>query len=239
VKQLEVPWRAWDAWVVFLLSWIGLPILMLLALKQLASLPLVAQYTAAIAQGDLGASFAFDLVINLAGLGVVAYFLQKYQAHWSTLGLRRFKLLKAILIIFGAVIAFGILVSLAFSLVAWLYPSFNADQVQANEFTEAATNPQTRRLSFIALVLIPPVIEEIIFRGFIFPAFSKKRGVIFGAITSSLLFGLAHLQGNVTVYTIVLGLLLCLMYVKLRSIVPGMVLHMINNYLAFMALTSK
>ncbi len=88
-------------------------------------------------------------------------------------------------------------------------------------------------------MLIPPIIEETVFRGFIFPAFSKRFGVIIGALLSSLLFGFAHLQYNVGVYTVVLGLLLCLLYIKLRSIVPGIFLHMLNNYLAFVALTHK
>jgi len=32
---------------------------------------------------------------------------------------------------------------------------------------------------------------------------------------------------------------LCFMYVKLKSTVPGMVLHMLNNLLAFAALSQK
>ena len=88
-------------------------------------------------------------------------------------------------------------------------------------------------------MLVPPVLEETIFRGFIFPAISKRTGVIWGAILSSALFGLAHAQGNITVYTFVLGLVLCFMYVRLRSILPGMALHMLNNYLAFLAYTQK
>jgi membrane protease YdiL (CAAX protease family) len=82
-------------------------------------------------------------------------------------------------------------------------------------------------------VLLPPIIEETIFRGFIFPAISTRTGVIWGAILSSLLFGAFHGQANVFVYTAILGLLLCFMYVRTKSIIPGMVLHMLNNFLAF------
>ncbi len=88
-------------------------------------------------------------------------------------------------------------------------------------------------------MILPPIIEETVFRGFIFPAFAKKWGVIWGAIASSILFGFAHLQANVGVYTFVIGLLLCFLYVRLKSIIPGIFFHMLNNYLAFVALTGK
>jgi membrane protease YdiL (CAAX protease family) len=67
---------------------------------------------------------------------------------------------------------------------------------------------------------------------------AKRWGVITGAIVSSAIFGLAHAQANISIYTWLLGLLLCAMYVRLKSIIPGMALHMLNNYLAFLALTS-
>ncbi len=94
-------------------------------------------------------------------------------------------------------------------------------------------------LSLWALVIIPPIIEEIVFRGFMFPAFAKRFGVVLGAVVSSLLFAVAHLQLNVSVYTFILGLLLCFLYVRLGSTIPGIGIHMLNNYLAYMALNQK
>ena len=107
-----------------------------------------------------------------------------------------------------------------------------------NDFTKARP-PRALRFVLVALVLLRPVVEETVFRGFIFPALSKRWGVVMGALGSSILFGIAHLQYNVSLYTIVLGLLLCFMYARLRSIWPGMVLHMLNNYLAYVALFHK
>ena len=65
-----------------------------------------------------------------------------------------------------------------------------------------------------------------------------KRALAF-AIFSGVLFGFAHLQPNVSIYTFILGLLLCAMYVRLGSIVPGIALHMLNNYFAYVALNQK
>jgi hypothetical protein len=139
--------------------------------------------------------------------------------------------LAAILVIFIA------LSNLVLILVSVLVPSFNANQAQTNEFTGSAGSHQS--LALIALVLLPPILEETIFRGFLFPALAKKWGVGWGAIISSAIFGIAHAQANISIYTFVLGLLLCFMYVRLKSIFPGMAVHMLNNYLAYIALTSK
>jgi membrane protease YdiL (CAAX protease family) len=69
-----------------------------------------------------------------------------------------------------------------------------------------------------------------------FPALADRLGPVIGAIITSLLFGLAHFQLNVSVYTVVLSLLLCMMYWRLRSIWPGIAFHMLNNYLVFLTL---
>lgn len=80
-----------------------------------------------------------------------------------------------------------------------------------------------------------PIIEEIYFRGFLLPAFSK-HSFLFGALISSLFFGLLHFQLNVAIYTFILGMFLAYMYYRLGSIVPGIILHMGNNLIAFLLL---
>jgi membrane protease YdiL (CAAX protease family) len=130
-----------------------------------------------------------------------------------------------------------VLTGLALWLVSVLVPGFDPNQAQQNDLIAGAVkNPW---LALISLVILPPVIEETVFRGFIFPALAKRTGLIIGAILSSALFGLAHWQANISVYTFVLGLLLCFTYVRTRSLIPGILLHMANNALAFLALTMK
>ncbi|MBW3537966.1 CPBP family intramembrane metalloprotease [Candidatus Parcubacteria bacterium] len=235
-RSLHVPWHVGDAFKVFLLAWIGLPLLIVLALGQLApAVPLLGRLLRALEAGSIEATFTLVVVDAVAAFALVLYYLKRRGATWRDLGLRRFKVWRAVAYVLGTVTALAVLVPLVFVLVSWLFPGFNPDQAQTNEFTQATT-PEARRLSFIALVLLPPLVEELVFRGFIFPAFATRWGVWWGAIGSSLLFGAAHLQFNVTVYTVVLGLLLCMLYVKLGSIWPGVAFHLFNNYLAFIAL---
>ncbi len=137
----------------------------------------------------------------------------------------------------GLAVIFFVGVQLALMLVTLLLPGFNANQAQSNGIITTAK--QQPILAIFALVILPPMLEETLFRGLMFPTLSKRIGLVWGAILSSALFGFAHLQANISVYTFVLGLVLCFMYVKLKSTIPGMLLHMLNNYVAFIVTFHK
>lgn len=228
-SRLAVPWGIKEA-LLFMLGWTVLPSVVLVFLFRSAPVAL---------GGDSPlVNLGLLLLDGAIGLGLIWYFLKQKGAGLRDLGLRQFRLWESTLILLATLVFFWVAVTAAYWLVDVLVPSFNPDQEQVNEFTEAMGTPLGRAVSFIALVLIPPVLEEISFRGFLFPAFSHRLGVWGAAIVSSALFGLAHFQFNISVYTLVLGLLLCMMYYKLGSIWPGIALHMINNGLAYWTLLS-
>ena len=236
--HLNVPWTVWQATSTFLLAWIALPLVIVLVLAVLAPyLPFAHSLTAGLQSGDVKVSFGLDLLDAAAALGFVALYLRRYHLGWASVGWRKAPLGKTVLYFVVGFVGFLLVATLLLTLVSLLDPSFNANQAQTNEYTGAVKT--NRSLTLIALVLIPPIIEETVFRGFIFPAMAKKWGIIWGAIGSSALFGIAHLQANVSIYTFALGLVLCFFYVKLKSIFPGMAIHMLNNFLAFYALYSK
>lgn len=234
MRRLEVPWSALDA-VMVVAAWFGLQVLIFMSLGQLSFIEPVRQFNQLIDAGDIGASFSLVVINSLLIAGLVWLRLRAYGASWRDLGFRNFKPLKALIYLVITLVCFQIAVVLMYSVIQALWPTFNPEQEQVNEFI----NPEGAvavRLSFMALVILPAVVEEALFRGFLFPAFSKHWGVWVGAGLSSLLFGIAHLQANVVVYTFMMGLLLCMMYWKLRSIWPGVIFHGLNNLLAFILL---
>ena len=89
---------------------------------------------------------------------------------------------------------------------------------------------------FIAVGVLVPIAEEMVFRGAILRRLldltgNEKRWI--AIVTSAALFGLVHgnmLQG---LNAFALGLLLGWMYVRTRSIVPGVVMHLTNNSLSY------
>jgi hypothetical protein len=177
--------------------------------------PALRPFVNGLLNGDVQASFALVILDAIGSYATIAFYLQKYHVSWRELGFRRFSLLRATILIIGIFVLFALSIGIIYALIQTLYPSFNAEQPQTNEFTNAPTSAHW--YSLLALVIIPPLVEEPVFRGFIFPAFSRRFGVLAGAIISSVLFGFAHLQANVGVYTFVLGLLLCFLYARLGS----------------------
>jgi membrane protease YdiL (CAAX protease family) len=230
---LDVPWSLRDVFL-FVVAWFGIQLVIGAGLALLAPhVPAVNHFIDLAQKGDIGVSFGLDLVDAALGLGIVALYLRKYRVGWAMVGWRRVSILKTGGYVLGVLLVFVLAASALIYVVSLLVPSFNANQPQNNEFLQTArAHPD---LALVALVLLPPVLEETIFRGFLFPAIAKRTGLIWGAVLSSALFGIAHMQANISVYTFVLGLVLCFMYVRLRSILPGMALHMLNNYLALMA----
>lgn len=183
------------------------------------------------------ANLIFAIVDAIGSLAIIGYLLHRTGANWRDLGFRGFSWWKALLYIGGLFIAFILVVQILYVVVQLLVPGFNPDEPQTNDFDGLATS--LRGWLPVVLVVLPAFVEETVFRGFVFPALSKRFGLIAGAAISSFLFGLAHVQPNVIVYTFVIGLVLCFLYVRLGSIIPGIALHAFNNYIAFIAISQS
>ena len=96
-------------------------------------------------------------------------------------------------------------------------------------------------LSALLTTVIAPICEETLFRGYIFPALSKWKGWLPGALMTGVLFGGVH-AGSAPVQDLVplgvLGFVLCVLYRRTGSLYPGIATHSLNNSLAFGALES-
>lgn len=87
------------------------------------------------------------------------------------------------------------------------------------------------------VTVVAPVAEEVFFRGYVFGALRNWRGMWVGALLTGTLFGAIHLGSAPDVLYLpilaVFGVLLCLLYVRTKSLYPCIVLHAINNCVAF------
>ena len=88
----------------------------------------------------------------------------------------------------------------------------------------------------VLLIVIAPFAEEIFFRGFLYQAFRNSFGVWPGAILSGLVFGVIHFEFFKLVQLAILGVILALLFERTRSLWPPIMLHAINNTLAFIYL---
>lgn len=96
--------------------------------------------------------------------------------------------------------------------------------------------------SFISIVIIAPIVEEIVFRGLLFRTIIHRNRIL-AYITTFLLFGLAHLtfgdsaDGIIELIFLpiygVSGLLFAYVYEKTNCIYTSMLTHAINNAIGF------
>ncbi len=136
-----------------------------------------------------------------------------------------------------------VVATLLASLLVWIFsmfPWFNAEEVQNVGFG-LLSGSFDRVIAFITLVILAPIAEEIIFRGWLYGLVRKKTSVamssawsiILSSLLVSLVFGLVHLQWNVGVNVFAMSLVLCAMREITGTIYSGMIMHMIKNGVAF------
>ncbi len=81
----------------------------------------------------------------------------------------------------------------------------------------------------IAVGIMAPVLEEVIFRGLIFNQLEKNTNVYFALTAQALLFGIVHLNVIQGAYAFVLGLLMGLSFLWSRSLLLPISIHMGMN----------
>ena len=77
------------------------------------------------------------------------------------------------------------------------------------------------------------VLEELLCRGLIFEVLHKRLGVKTSILFSSLFFGLIHFDIATAIVAVVAGIIFGVLYVRTSSLYTTIIIHSINNTLAF------
>jgi ABC-2 type transport system permease protein/sodium transport system permease protein len=94
-------------------------------------------------------------------------------------------------------------------------------------------------LTLLTMAIVPAFFEEWFFRGYLFPALHTKTTTATAIVVSAIAFGLFHavnpnpLAVERVVSTTLVGLLLGWVRWRTGSVLPGIVLHAVNNALVF------
>jgi hypothetical protein len=139
------------------------------------------------------------------------------------LGVRRFK--PSALKWMGAAIG-------AYLLFAFLYSLLIVEPHQEDIAEGFGAIP----VQILLIVIAAPISEEIAFRGMLFGGLREKLPRLVAALIAGVVFGGLHALTGVSAVPplIVFGFVLSLLYEKTGSIVPGIVLHMLNNSVALL-----
>ena len=134
----------------------------------------------------------------------------------------------------AAFIAAMILMVVVLALIGQIIPGFNIEQTQEIGVDPRAIYNRTEMLAVFALfVIIAPISEELIFRGYLYGKLRQMTSIVTSTLITSLLFGLAHLQPNVAVATFVMSVVMCLCREATQSIYPAIIVHILKNGIAF------
>ena len=92
--------------------------------------------------------------------------------------------------------------------------------------------------AFAALVIAAPVLEELLCRGVVLEALRARYGTLTAWWGSALFFGVLHLQPALAVNAFVIGLVLGYLYILADSLWATMILHALNNAVAYLLLAT-
>jgi membrane protease YdiL (CAAX protease family) len=90
-------------------------------------------------------------------------------------------------------------------------------------------------LACIALAIVGPLVEELLFRGLLTAAFRQRFGPWRTALLTAALFALAHVLPRVIPPVFILGLALAFVYERVGSTLPGVLTHCLYNGIAVAA----
>lgn len=132
---------------------------------------------------------------------------------------------------FGWVVLLGFAVQHATSLIMM---AINAMMPSAmNEYTEMIDSSGISEYSLLwaaATLILPPIVEEVIFRGLILQYLGKAgASFIVANLIQAVLFGIFHMNLVQGIYTALLGFLLGYLAYRYDSIFVPMILHAIYN----------
>jgi hypothetical protein len=98
-------------------------------------------------------------------------------------------------------------------------------------YSDAGNFPVIANLmGFLVVVGMAPVVEELIFRGFLLHRWIDRWGTYKGILASSLLFGLMHPDPlGATIF----GIAMCVLYLRSQTLLVPMLGHAFNNLVAY------
>jgi membrane protease YdiL (CAAX protease family) len=92
----------------------------------------------------------------------------------------------------------------------------------------------TAVLVTLGVAVAAPIVEEITFRGYLFPALTRWKGPWIGALVCGVVFGLAHFAVHppeLLPMMAVFGVFACMLFWFTGSLLPCIALHAMNNAL--------
>lgn len=171
------------------------------------------------------------LLLFIAAIAAIVLFwliarqLKVSKNTWALLGIRKFKFWKS----FKYIAGWPLVIIGCLAVVALVSNLLGYQPSEKGGLNDPVAAKHQLLAVLIAVSLFVPLLEEVLYRGILFPSIARKYGTIWGVILSSIFFAVSHINPIQMVTAVILAPYLCLMYKRLNSIIPGMILHSLHN----------
>lgn len=212
----EAPsWNMWQAIFVLLLYYVGQYVL------GLSHIPIDLSSNEAFFQYILGNGGRFVLGVGLVWVGLLLI-----KGSWEKLGINRFRL-RYLLIGLVAGIGLALAVSVAAKLLSWLFGE-PAPQVIVTTL-QSVHSPWQVFLLCLCTVVLAPMVEELLFRGLLYPPIRALCSPFQAMCLVALIFAAFHFDLFRFIPLFIGAVGLTLLLEKTRSLWPGIVAHGVWN----------
>lgn len=181
---------------------------------------------------DNVSGWLFSFLVQVVGMGVIPITLFKFWVEEDVISGFSLKV-KLPPVTYVLAIVLGFLVSYLNTGISVIWQSMLRliGYTHVNSVGTIYSDAGVLVMELITTALLPGIFEEITDRGLVlrmFKGIENEKLVIF---LTAMLFGLAHQNVVQTGYTFVGGLIFAYLALKTKSILPGMIIHFINNAL--------
>jgi uncharacterized protein len=237
-EDLRVPWGWLDLLILVVLAVGGIIVLSVLVAIGLAATggnPRQLQQSAT-------ANFLIVVIQAILDLGLLGFLaaqmrLRFHSPFWWGIGWRRLDTgTIPRWLAYGGLVLGGFLIAVLVTFASALVPPKGELPIQ-----QILQDRHTLILFALMAVFIAPVVEETLFRGYLYPVVARSFGMSAGVISTGIVFGLLHasqLSGGwwQIALLVVVGIIFTLVRAKTRTVVASYILHVSYNSIQVIAL---
>jgi hypothetical protein len=188
-----------------------------------------------LSNGEVIINLIFSILVldGIFVVGPIAFCIWRYRRGWGELGFRRFDSSRWWVPPVAAATAYA--GTIAYNAVLYALGA-RPEQDTTQLFDSAVVLP----LTFLAIVIVAPLAEEIFFRGFVFAGLIRPFGVVGALVGSGLLFAMFHVQDGSSALIVpafaAIGAGFAWIYYKTGSLWLSIATHFLFNLTSFVLL---
>lgn len=187
--------------------------------------------------GDITTFTGTETTVTTTGLVMV---LSGIAMIWHLI---HFKYVKFNLKSFGEVSGKTIWLSIPFIVAGMVFVNLCSEFLNLPDLMQDTFRAMSRNVfGILSITIMAPLVEELLFRGAI-QGHLLRKGMkpVYAILIASAVFGIIHMNPVQIPFAFAIGMIFGWLYYRTGSVVPGMIGHFINNYIATiqMATTTK